>query len=566
MNVNVGLTSTSLVPGLIIPSEMPSVETTSPSTSFPYTLTYTSVWTSTFPGGSVTTYSTVIETGVLSTDTPKGDAFAHNTGAIIGVSLGGALALILVVIGVFFGCRRYKGHGRPHNGSNENFLARGHPAVWRPPLDEDDDIDYDPYYDHNSSGASPSNAPPAHSVGHSGEGDFLDGSSNGGHGSASGTGSAGHRGVSASFAGGSGSVESGGPPPSPVRSSSFGGQPYMPGFGQTMDMASTAVPATMAANYSMPLEQRRRSNVPDPGLWLGGRDISSIYGNTAPPTDLSSHGHGSTYESAISLGPGSSSGHGATSSSSGHGAVQAVSRGSASPASGSGSGSGSGSRSNPHGSSTRHSNTPPTSFPLPQQNTGSDRPDSERRSVRSFLGRLSPRSRGSVPEFVMHNPSTAGHSSAESILPIASRRQSYATPPVGYTPSSLLNPLPTPPQLPSSSSPTSPFLTPAEIAHANEQHYSPTASVQHLWPPATLPPLPSPALTQSSVVAEGLLDPQLGRALSQDEQASMTSLRDNVDYTRPIHGLVNNRMYSSTTITTQGTMDTLDGAETAEYT
>ena len=39
------------------------------------TLTVTTVWTSTYFGGQVTTYSTVVETGILSTDSPKPNGF-----------------------------------------------------------------------------------------------------------------------------------------------------------------------------------------------------------------------------------------------------------------------------------------------------------------------------------------------------------------------------------------------------------------------------------------------------------------------------------------------------------
>lgn len=73
-----------------------------------------------------------------------------------------------------------------------------------------------------------------------------------------------------------------------------------------------------------------------------------------------------------------------------------------------------------------------------------------------------------------------------------------------------------------------------------------------LWPPVTLPP--SPALTANSSMIEGLLHPRLGMALADSHQASLASLRDNEDYTRPINGLLlNSHLRSTTTLETQDT-------------
>lgn len=57
-----------------------------------------------------------------------------------------------------------------------------------------------------------------------------------------------------------------------------------------------------------------------------------------------------------------------------------------------------------------------------------------------------------------------------------------------------------------------------------------------LWPPATLPPLPSP-LPDNSPMLEGLLTPHLGTRMTSSEHSSSASLRDNVDYSRPISGV-----------------------------
>lgn len=70
----------------------------------------------------------------------------------------------------------------------------------------------------------------------------------------------------------------------------------------------------------------------------------------------------------------------------------------------------------------------------------------------------------------------------------------------------------------------------------------------HKGASVTLPrvsPLPS-----TSSMVEGLLHPRLGMALAHSQQASYASLRDHEDYTRPINGLVNNHIQSTTTFET----------------
>ncbi|EJF59006.1 hypothetical protein DICSQDRAFT_65891 [Dichomitus squalens LYAD-421 SS1] len=79
-----------------------------------------------------------------------------------------------------------------------------------------------------------------------------------------------------------------------------------------------------------------------------------------------------------------------------------------------------------------------------------------------------------------------------------------------------------------------------------------TASGAPIWPglgPLTgTPAMPSPALTEVSGRApEGLLNPQWLNAEGMQSQGAI-SFRDDMDYSRPIGGLVNNRQYSRTTI------------------
>jgi hypothetical protein len=72
-----------------------------------------------------------------------------------------------------------------------------------------------------------------------------------------------------------------------------------------------------------------------------------------------------------------------------------------------------------------------------------------------------------------------------------------------------------------------------------------------MWPgsgPLTLPPPPSPVvMTDSLPVPDGLLDPRL---------ESLASLADHEDYSRPIGGVVNNKMHSTTTFDTQDSVMT----------
>ncbi|OBZ77959.1 hypothetical protein A0H81_02077 [Grifola frondosa] len=79
----------------------------------------------------------------------------------------------------------------------------------------------------------------------------------------------------------------------------------------------------------------------------------------------------------------------------------------------------------------------------------------------------------------------------------------------------------------------------------------------NLGPYLSVPDMPSPALTEGSYVPEGLLDPRLGLRLgSKGMQSSGTiSFKDDMDYSRPIGGLVNNRQHSSTTFQSLDTHD-----------
>ncbi|KAG1733384.1 uncharacterized protein EDB91DRAFT_643847 [Suillus paluster] len=169
--------------------------------------------------------------------------------------------------------------------------------------------------------------------------------------------------------------------------------------------------------------------------------------------------------------------------------------------------------------------------------------------VRAFLGRLR---RGNTP-------SPKADSSRE--LPRHSENEGEAE---KMAFSTVVSPATPPPD----SVPTSPRFV---LSNPDPQHSSPYAHVpiggreDGLQPPAwpwltvqatTLPPfgLPSPAPTDESRVstADGLLDPRLRDPV---EGRSNASLRDFEDYSRPIGGLMTNRMHSTTTF---GTIDTQD--------
>ncbi|KAH7921853.1 hypothetical protein BV22DRAFT_1131939 [Leucogyrophana mollusca] len=113
------------------------------------------------------------------------------------------------------------------------------------------------------------------------------------------------------------------------------------------------------------------------------------------------------------------------------------------------------------------------------------------------------------------------------------------------------------------SAPPSPFVLPS-TTHANSlSPYDVHGTLLHLpaptWPPESLP---SPVPTEESRRADGLLDPRLQEeALWRGEGGSVASLRDFVDYSRPIGGHIKNRLYSWTTFGTQDTQDTRDSGD-----
>lgn len=629
----------------MVTSVPPTRTTLSLSTS-----TLTKYWTSTYPGGSTITYSTIIETGVLSTDkTRPSDAFSHNTGAIIGITLAGTFALVILALIIFFTCRKYKQRESIASGSRENFLRRDvdiEPPAWRSPLEGDDD-EFEQRYGYRGLGfGSEGTGAAATGV----QGGVMQ--ENPGAGSVSysayphdsgGSGENGGAGIGNEGLSGSTSAESAlmFPPQGHV-------YPGMGGVDSYVYMPPSGVVVPPIPGPSSPegmTHATRSSPPPEPGLWLSAsptqpgfalpyqhpqqaasRSTSDPFGDghAAPAVAISStsgHGHPSSDALASSVYLGSSShGHlvntvgagGTWSSSSGHGVSGGRSK-SASPA------------------AERRSMAPPSSYVPPRggmaDSSDSSGSGSDRSSVRDLFGRFRSLSKGKGKERdrskSLQNEGVVSRSSGESM---ASRRSmsmsvghsttlghtsvySHGHPHAHGQPSSLLNPPnPLPMSMPRSDVLPVPVIQYPEIAEPSpmgypysipDQYQQPPAYSQHgprndlgltsdspyvdICPPPTTFRPPSPVPTDASSYVEGLLNPRMlpggsagldtfdiggsrggnvgdrrgsrgiGRhslGMSEDGGGSVMSLRDNVDYSRPISGAAMQGMRSTTTFGT----------------
>ncbi|PBK65623.1 hypothetical protein ARMSODRAFT_960994 [Armillaria solidipes] len=91
--------------------------------------------TSASPLQSFASTTTITSTGLLSTDGPDGgNSLSRNTGAVIGVAVSAAVVVVLIAIGVFFACRRYRRSASEPSTEQPQFVPS-----WRPPLAGDDD-------------------------------------------------------------------------------------------------------------------------------------------------------------------------------------------------------------------------------------------------------------------------------------------------------------------------------------------------------------------------------------------------------------------------------------------
>lgn len=343
---------------------------------------------------------------------------------------------------------------------------------------------------------------------------------------------------------GQGSAESGGSGrlggalhmPQPQSRSSFGQQPYMPGFGQALaegggdgratSPALSRLPSSTVVSHAGGIPRRPSSSSGglDPGR-VGG---DSGHGGTLDPVAgaSSSHEHQSTQGNRSA---GSLDAYASVSSSTGHGAASSSSR--------DGLVIGSRKRSY-HGderemSGSRQTQTPPTSFAFRTSVKGKEREVdqelSDTSSFRGFLGRLRSGRTSAV--------SSSGGAVAQEM--VGQSQDSVVLRPLSYSaqsPSSLLHPVP--PSLHVQTEMHNDFL-----GHASpvENYRSSKAGERQsglLWPAVTLPRGPSPVPTDDdSITLDGLLNPRLGAGMAMTAASSSSSLRDHVDYSRPIGGV-----------------------------
>ncbi|RDX46679.1 hypothetical protein OH76DRAFT_1355594 [Lentinus brumalis] len=198
--------------------------------------------------------------------------------------------------------------------------------------------------------------------------------------------------------------------------------------------------------------------------------------------------------------------------------------------------------------------------------------DRSLRGLRIRSSRASVASISQVPGSPVISPSAsttllAGVSPLESVYdPTPPTRRTSIFRPKSPMFSSLPGPIIQPqPTIPEVAMPTTvPGGGPALSSAARTAHVSP------MWPGLGplhhAPDMPSPALTEGSSMhaPEGLLDPILGMRHTQGMQSQgALSFRDDMDYSRPIGGWVNNRQFSRTTIQTMSTMNSQHSDRTA---
>ena len=450
-------------------------------------------------------------------------SFVHQTGAIIGVTIGGAFFVFIVILSIFFACKRRRTN-RSYNSSLEDILAapRGNNS-WHPPLETDDDDSYLAAYRRRT--------PPKYTSGIQGQrGPFDDPLSNG--------------------VGRSGSAESAGANGAPVN---FRGQPPV---RQTLHGSTQSRgPLLFPSHTSIDSLGNSRT------LWGPIEPLNiTKHNSTLKPSSPAVDSH----VSAIGRRSASSLGFGGSTSSNGHLA----------PGS-------SGETLIPRATSSNrstvipeppkpvhklsgrgHYSTPPTAFV--QRNASlehgtqriqqeQEREEQEERdqlergnkslsqvilarirasrrssngsSVKAYSQCTTLESEGSAPS------RTSSHMYSPSLLnPPISMSMTVVPQPRGVTRTSY------------NSFPSQRFLSVREDTSSSSRGLVHWPDVGMLPPPPPPPPppsssAPSPVPTDASSMVEGLLHPRLGMALGSSQQASATSLRDHEDYTRPINGV-----------------------------
>lgn len=313
--------------------------------------------------------------------------------------------------------------------------------------------------------------------------------------------------------------------------------PYMTGFGQaaeTMRDENAAIVPAMTMVDGAPLGSHRRSlsgGLESP-TWFVGQNVGYLETNAKEgpsPSMVSSHEHLSASGRGGASGSGSKNAsyeedifHHARSSSS----QQLIA------SSSSDIGSSTGRRPSMDGKKQGGGGvglaTPPTSFSLRK------RERSENSSLKDIIGRLRG-GRGSSPgpttpedEFLQSPPPSA----SPTMIRFPESSYSLSTSQAPYAPVVSIR-SPTPP---------SSLLRPQSSGTPNfsNQRSAHSTTGDRLWPRLTLPPVPSPAVSDDShdLASEGLLDPRLPWRLGQTRADSTTSLRDHEDYSRPIGALV----------------------------
>ena len=311
-----------------------------------------------------------------------------------------------------------------------------------------------------------------------------------------------------------GSAESSNPGMVPPLNPAFGGQPYMPSYGQST-LRPVGQPDPKFSRYASVAG-------PDSSQTSRGINPRAYYESSGRQNHLPPGGSRSAI--SLTLAGSSSGGHGSSS--------------------------GESSRVNPHRVSPtgsrpippsidghRHSSAPPAAFmggvrePSFDHERQQQPEQSDKASARSFLGRLRNGRRTSLQSLatIRGGRAQATQGSMESLM--------SPEPSNLYSPSLLNPPITIPPsrailRFPRGVTGNSYTPLPPEMS---ERYTSGTSS--GLWPPVTLPRPPSPVPTDDSSMVEGLLHPRLGRGADRLQQASTASLRDNEDYTRPINGV-----------------------------
>ncbi|KAF9524340.1 hypothetical protein CPB83DRAFT_897973 [Crepidotus variabilis] len=428
-----------------------SAGSSSPSGSWVF-ITTTAVFTTTI-GGSSTTYTTVVETGILSTDLPRGGGLAMNKSAIIGIALSVAILIIAFVIVVFFTCRRLRSR-QAHTSSTENILPTTQWANWRSPLEEDDGS----YLERHPSAEGTERHPDMTSV------NYVNG----------------------------GSQEHG-------HTSDEGAYNYSPEI--ITGPGETAYPFVVVDTR------------PDLTPYLsstGRNDSGSSTSGTPPVPAHSSHDdpkpNGTSDQStpSLTLHGSSSAGHEVTSASAAARTSKETTRRSFS-------------KSRPVSLQNRDV--------LHQSMSQLNQENSDGFSIGSFISRLRKGQRGSA----------LSDDTFKSLV-IPPSPNNVAT----FSPSLLNPPFVVPIQSPS-------YFPPTYSQHAQSSPHDilgvprSETSLRPLTTPVTRfsasfanETPPSPALTDKSSLPDGLLHPRLTVALNNMQQASTASLRDHVDYTRPL--------------------------------